>query len=243
MQDKHKTILFKVLFVLSFLGMLPLLGGVGTKLGLWEPMTGFMMTMKYMIPAAISAAILLFFIFAYFIKDRKRALSSYILALVFAGFGYVYGVNQEPTDWTGLRGVHDITTDMENPPEFQALLDAPGRRNSFDYPQETAERQKAKFPWVKPLITEMAPVDAYNRALAVAKELGWNIASADPSAGRFEATDYSKWFHFNDDIVVRVTADGAGSRVDIRCLTRVGGSDHGLGAIRIMKFEKEFLAT
>lgn len=242
MQGKHKAVLLKVVFVLSVLGMLPLLGGVGTKTGLWEPMTGFRMTMGYLMPSSVAALVFLFFIFRHFIKDNRRVMSTYLMALLFAGSGYFYGVNQEPADWTGLRGVHDVTTDMENPPEFKVLLDAPGRRNSFDYPPETAERQKAKFPWVKPLVTELSTADAYKRALAVAKELGWDVVGEDSSAGRFEATDYTKWFNFHDDLVVKVTADGSGSRIDLRSLSRVGGSDHGLGATRIMKFQRQFSA-
>ena len=166
----------------------------------------------------------------------------YVLSLLFAYAGYIFGVNQEPTDWTGLRGVHDITTDMDSPPEFKALLDAPGRRNSFDYPVETAERQKAKFPWVKPLMSDLSPEDAYMRALMIANQLGWDVIGEDSTNGRFEATDYTKWFNFHDDLVIKVTENEEGSRIDLRSLSRVGGSDHGLGAIRIMKFQKLFSA-
>tara|TARA_R110002096_G_scaffold416576_3_gene619660 strand:- start:100825 stop:101556 length:732 start_codon:yes stop_codon:yes gene_type:complete len=242
MQDKHKAVLLKVVFVLSVFGMLPLLGGVGTKIGLWEPMTGFRMTMGYLMPSSIAALLFLFFVFRYLIKDNKRSIGCYIAVLFFAYAGYLFGVNQEPADWTGLRGIHDITTDMENPPKFKVLLDAPGRRNSFDYPSETAERQKAKFPWIKPLVTDLSPIESYERALAVAKELNWDVVGEDSATGRFEATDYTKWFNFHDDLVVRVAADGSGSRIDLRSLSRVGGSDHGLGAIRIMKFQRQFSA-
>ncbi|MBL4602588.1 MAG: DUF1499 domain-containing protein [Emcibacteraceae bacterium] len=243
MQEKRKKILLKGIFVLSLLGTLPLFSGLGTKLGLWQPMTGFMLTRNYMIPASVSALVALFIIFSYFTKDYKKTILPYILALVFAYSGYLFGVNQEPTDWTGLRGIHDVTTDMENPPEFIALLNAPGRKNSFEYTIETAERQQAKFPWVKPILTNLSPDEAYARALFIAKELNWQIAQENPEAGRFEATDYTKWFNFNDDIVVRITAYEGGSRVDLRSLSRVGGSDHGLGAIRIMKFHKKFTAN
>ena len=73
-----------------------------------------------------------------------------------------------------------------------------------------------------------------------ANNLNWDIASSDQEQGRIEATDYTKWFHFHDDIVIRVTAMDGGSIIDIKSLSRVGGSDHGLGAIRIMKFIKAF---
>ncbi len=222
MQNKSKTILLRVLFAVSVIGMLPLFAGVGTKLGFWEPMTGFRMTMGYMSYAAISALVFVFFVFRFFVKDLKQASICYVVVLTFAYAGYIFGVNQEPADWTGLPGVHDITTDMENPPEFMALLNAPGRTNSFEYPQETAERQKAKFPWVKPILTDLNENEAYARAIKIAKDLGWKVVGEDPSKGRFEATDYTKWFHFHDDLVVRITSNEDGSRVDIRSLSRVG---------------------
>lgn len=162
------------------------------------------------------------------------------MVLVFATAGYVFGVNQEPDDWTGVRGIHDVTTDTENPPQFITLLSAPGRRNGFEYPQETADRQEAKFPWIKPILSQLSENESYAKALNVAKELNWDIVGEDPAKGRFEATDYTKWFNFHDDLVVRITPTDAGSRVDIRSLSRVGGSDHGLGAIRIMRFVEAF---
>lgn len=240
MQKKQKTLLFRAIFIISLLGLIPLLGGVGTGLGLWEPMTGFRMTRGYMTISSISGLVALFMVMGYFIKDISRIVKTYIIALLFAGSGYYLGINQEPPDWTGLRGIHDVTTDMDNPPEFMALLNAPGRRNSFDYPPETAERQRAKFPWVKPLMSEMAPAEAYARALNVANEMNWDVVGEDPAVGRFEATDYTKWFNFHDDLVVKITPNGSGSRIDLRSLSRVGGSDHGLGAIRIMKFQRNF---
>lgn len=240
MRNKHKSLSLRLIFVVSIIGVLPLFAALGTKIGFWEPMTGFRMTMRYMEVSSVCAIIALFLIFNFLIKDTAVAVKTFVLCLLFAGVGYVYGVNQEPADWTGQRGTHDVTTDMENPPEFIALLNAPGRRNSFDYPNETAERQKAKFPWVKPIITDLLRSEAYARSVAVANELGWDITGEDPSVGRFEATDYTKWFQFHDDIVVRITDYQNGSRVDIRSLTRVGGSDHGLGAIRIMKFTAAF---
>ena len=91
-------------------------------------------------------------------------------------------------------------------------------------------------------MSDMSPTDAYARALSVANELGWDVVGEDAAAGRFEATDYTKWFNFHDDLVVKITSSGGGSRIDLRSLSRVGGSDHGLGAIRIMKFQRNFAA-
>ncbi len=90
----------------------------------------------------------------------------------------------------------------------------------------------------------MAPADrpsppdqAFERALATAKDMGWTVIEADKAAGRIEATDRTLWFGFFDDIVIRVTpAAGSGSRVDVRSLSRVGVSDLGANAKRIRAF-------
>ncbi len=240
MQNKFRTILLRGVFILALVGVLPLLGGVGTRLGFWEPLTGFMMTLGYLSVSSVAVLMLIFLSLYFCLNNLKQSIVSFVVIMGFAAGGYVLGVNKEPDDWTGLPGIHDVTTDMKNPPQFVILADAPGRRNSFEYPIETAEKQKAKFPWVKPILTDLSENEAYARAITVANELGWKIAGEDPSRGTFEATDYTKWFYFHDDVIVRVTANENGSRVDVRSLSRVGGTDHGLGAIRIMKFIKKF---
>ena len=62
------------------------------------------------------------------------------------------------------------------------------------------------------------------------------IVAAVPAEGRLEATDRTRWFGFRDDVVVRVTAEGTGTRVDVRSVSRVGRSDLGTNARRIRRF-------
>ena len=59
------------------------------------------------------------------------------------------------------------------------------------------------------------------------------IADANPGDGRIEATDETFWFGFKDDVVVRVRAEGSGSVIDVRSVSRVGQSDLGKNAQRI----------
>ena len=81
-----------------------------------------------------------------------------------------------------------------------------------------------------------APKEAFTRALAVAQDRGWEIVSADESTGRIEATDTTQWFGFKDDVVVRLTAWGTGTRVDVRSVSRVGRGDVGTNARRIEEY-------
>ena len=136
----------------------------------------------------------------------------------------------------GAPPIHDITTDTQNPPAFVAAvaLNAPGRT---DYDPAVAEQQRAAYPDLGPAMLPVAPADAFDRALAVVGDMGWELLAADADVLRIEATDRSFWFGFPDDVVVRVAADGeAGSRVDVRSLSRVGGGDLGVNARRVRAF-------
>lgn len=137
-----------------------------------------------------------------------------------------------------LPHIHDITTDTADPPEFVAVLplraDAP---NPPEYAgEEIAVQQRAAYPDIQPLRLPLAPVQAFERALATADSQGWHIVAAALPEGRIEATATTFWFGFKDDVVIRVTPDNGGSRIDMRSKSRVGGSDVGANAARIRAF-------
>ena len=146
-----------------------------------------------------------------------------------------------PFEWQrGARNVppiHDITTDLERPPTFDAIVplraEAP---NSLERPAELSEQQRLGYPDLAPITLSMPPDQAFDRALAVAQQAGWVIVTADKSEGRIEATDTTRWFGFRDDVVVRLTPWGAGTRVDVRSVSRVGRSDVGTNARRIRRY-------
>ena len=79
-----------------------------------------------------------------------------------------------------------------------------------------ARAQAGAYPDLRTHRMDAAPADAFKRALQAARGMGWEIVAADAAAGRIEATDTTFWFGFKDDAVIRVEADGAGSRVDVR---------------------------
>jgi uncharacterized protein (DUF1499 family) len=133
--------------------------------------------------------------------------------------------------------IHDISTDLENPPTFDAIVplrgDAP---NDLERTSEVTELQRHGYPDLAP-VTLPIPLDqAFDRALAAAQEAGWQIVTADKSSGRIEATDTTRWFGFEDDVVVRLTPWGAGTRVDMRSVSRIGRSDIGTNARRIRQY-------
>jgi uncharacterized protein (DUF1499 family) len=135
--------------------------------------------------------------------------------------------------------IHDVSTDRDNPPQFVAVLPlrtASKAVNPTDYDAKTAELQKETYPDIVPLHLDAPPAQAFERAAAAAKDMKWEIVASDPAQGRIEATATTFWFGFKDDTVVRVTADGSGSRVDVRSLSRIGKSDVGANAKRVREY-------
>lgn len=135
-----------------------------------------------------------------------------------------------------VPAIHDITTDTQNPPAFEALADArEAAPNAVDYPGEaTAQQQQAAYPYIKPLVLAEAPQTVLAAAQAVAEEAGWRIARI--TSHRIEATATTRWFGFEDDVVIRLTELENGVQVDMRSASRLGASDVGTNAARIEQF-------
>jgi uncharacterized protein (DUF1499 family) len=136
-----------------------------------------------------------------------------------------------------LPTIHDVTTDLENPPTFQAIISKrAGSPNRLDRTPQLALLQREGYPDLAPITLPTAPQATFDRALAVAQAQGWEIVTADKSTGLIEATETTRWFGFTDDIVVRLTPWGAGTRVDVRSAARAGAGDLGRNARRIRRF-------
>jgi uncharacterized protein (DUF1499 family) len=137
----------------------------------------------------------------------------------------------------GLPLIHDVTTDLENPPAFQAVLAKRGNApNSLERSPQLAVLQRGGYPDLAPVTLPTPPAATFDRALAVAQAGGWEIVTADKSSGRIEATETTRWFGFTDDVVIRLTPWGAGTRVDVRSAARAGAGDLGRNARRIRQF-------
>ena len=134
--------------------------------------------------------------------------------------------------------IHDISTDVFDPPQFVALAaERALAPNGAKYGgTEVAAQQQKAYPDIKSLIVKKPPAETVQRAIDAARSEGWEIVSSDTPTGRIEATDTTTWFGFKDDVVVRVRPEGAGSRVDVRSVSRVGQSDIGANAKRVRGF-------
>ena len=186
--------------------------------------------------AAVALLAVLLSIAASAAAPRSRGLAASALAinvLVAAPPLYMY--------WQLLHlpKIHDISTSPSNPPVFDAVLPLrKGARIAVDYPADTAAEQHQGYPDIGPLALALAPPLAFERALQAARAMGWDIVAAAPDTLRIEATDTTPLFGFKDDVVVRITPQGSGSVVDVRSLSRVGGSDFGTNARRVRVYLK-----
>jgi uncharacterized protein (DUF1499 family) len=140
----------------------------------------------------------------------------------------------------GAPPIHDITTDLANPPAFDkvvALREADGAQNPPEYAgAETAAQQQEAFPDLETLQLQRPRDEVFSAAEAAARSMGWEIVSADGALGRIEATETTTWFRFRDDVVIRVSASGDTTAVDVRSKSRVGMGDMGANAARIRAY-------
>ena len=138
--------------------------------------------------------------------------------------------------------IHDIVTDTENPPEFTtAHTLRRADENSLKYAGDhIVAMQKAAYPDLRPLFSNLDADAVFDRCLAVAEKLGWTISEENRGAGRIEAYETSLIFGFVDDVVIRITKMENGIRIDLRSASRVGLGDLGVNADRIRKFILEY---
>ncbi|KAA0013022.1 DUF1499 domain-containing protein [Billgrantia pellis] len=135
--------------------------------------------------------------------------------------------------------IHDITTDLETPPAFMAL--APAREaapNAVDYPGESfARRQREAYPDIQPRHYPLPLATVRAAAEAAVLDMGWEIADITVDAvDTIEATATTTWFGFKDDVVIRLTQESDGIRVDARSASRLGRGDAGANAQRIRDY-------
>jgi uncharacterized protein (DUF1499 family) len=138
--------------------------------------------------------------------------------------------------------MNDISTDLDDPPQFLAVIPLrPAGSSSIEYGgAEAAANQRRAHPEVAPVLSTLAPPAAFDRSVEIAEELGWAIVAQDRTTGIIEAIDTTTFFRFKDDVVIRVRPQGTGSRIDLRSHSRVGRSDLGKNAARIMQFVRAF---
>jgi hypothetical protein len=237
--------------VLSLGGLIAaLVAAVGSGQGMWHFREGFAV-LRYALYAAAAGG-LLSIIALLFGRKRGASIGKNFLALVIA-LGFLLYLGSHIATARSVPAIHDVTTNLQDMPQFTTLK---VREDNLEkIPDNDDPRLKAMDPesrWkalhregygdLRPIRVPWPVAETIRRAEGVARERGWQIAKSDPNAGILEATDTTLFFRFKDDIVVRARpyaeAKG-GTQVDVRSISRVGGSDVGLNAKRIRSFLKD----
>jgi uncharacterized protein (DUF1499 family) len=210
--------------------------GIGYRLGLWHFRIGFAI-LQWAFWGALGAALISLAGLIVGRGTRPRVLVMGLLGLLIA-------IVTAYIPWSYKRTVasvpfiHDITTDVSNPPEFVA---ARTLRKEGDHPvdydgPEVAAQQKQAYPDLAPLITKAPKEQVFDAALSTLASMGLKITNANPADGRLEAVDTTLLYGFQDDMVVRIQESQQGTRIDVRSKSRVGRSDLGVNAKRIRTF-------
>lgn len=231
------------LWVALVSGLAMAASGFGYRLGLWHFSTGFtIIGASFWAGAAGAISALLGLILS-----RGKPPQRLAVALLGIAVGGV--VAYIPWSWkqnldTHPR-IHDITTDLHNPPAFVAVkaLRKPGD-NPVEYDgTAVALQQRTAYPDIVTQTFASNQNQAFAAAENALRAMQLEVVAANPTEGRIEATHTSFFYGFTDDIVVRVVADGNGSRVDVRSKSRLGRSDLGQNARRVRAFIQQLRAN
>lgn len=200
------------------------------------------------IGALAFAAVSILLAFAAFVviwREGTEGLGSALLAL-FIGLALLAYPAYLGLQAYRLPPITDVVTDPDDPPRFETIARLrPRDANPIAYPGgAVAEKQRAAYPDVEPLVVTSTPQQAYETALAVITKRKWFIVDARPPQpgrreGRIEAVSRTPIMGFREDVIVRVRPDGQGARLDVRSSSRYGPHDLGGNAVRITRLLEE----
>jgi uncharacterized protein (DUF1499 family) len=179
------------------------------------------------------------------LRGLGRAFTAAAIGLLIVGWPLVT-VARSAT----LPTISDITTDVNDPPQFVAVAQArPRGANPVRYPGATSARlQHAAYPGVKPFEVEANPDEIFNMIMGIVDKRGWRVLdNVSPRGGerdgRIEAVARTLIMGFREDIVIRVRSGENGVRIDMRSASRYGDRDFGSNAHRIESFMADFADT
>ncbi len=134
--------------------------------------------------------------------------------------------------------INDITTDLDNPPSFVALLNAPANAGrDMVYPEKFGPIAREAYADIRPLVLNETPERTFQRVEELAKaQSGWKVKNSDVEKFTVEGEATSLFFRFVDDFVIRVSDQDGKARVDMRSKSRDGLVDAGANAMRIRSF-------
>lgn len=221
--------------ILGFLGILtPIIGALGSRVDLWSFVTGI-----YLTPAGLLLALVGLLIGLIAMLRLRKLGERLVLAAHGAGLSLLVSLylGGMLISIFSVPPIHNVSTDIEDPPQFSHAQSLRAQHeNSLDYESEViGPLQREGYPEVAPLVMALARDEMYGRVKRVLIDMGMEVAREDPDSGEIEAVASTFWFGFKDDLVVRLREVEAGTRLDVRSVSRVGQVDLGANANRIME--------
>jgi uncharacterized protein (DUF1499 family) len=215
--------------VASLLAAVLLLAGpLGSRLGLWPFVVGFLLLGLSLLLGLVGASLGL-------VGGIRTGQWLQAVVAIVVGLGVVSVPSLVVLSARGAPPIHDITTDPDDPPSFVAVL--PLRAGAANPPEyagsAVADQQRRAYPDLGPVDLRMSQPEAFRRVLDAVRALGWDLVASDEATGRIEAVDTTFWFGFKDDVVIRLRGGGDMTRIDVRSKSRVGVGDVGTNARRI----------
>jgi hypothetical protein len=222
-----------------------LAAALGAGQGLWHFRGAFTILRYAFFAAAAGAAIGLV---GLLLSRRRGKLMLTNLLTVVVALGFVLYLGSLVRTARSVPAIHDVTTNLVDIPQFTRLkvrgdnlesIPDEGKAELKALPPEARWKaiHRAHYGDLRPLTSPLPPQEAVRKAAALARERGWEVALVDAGAGLVEATDTSRFFRFKDDVAIRIRpAPGGGSLIDMRSISRVGGSDVGMNAKRVRGF-------
>jgi uncharacterized protein (DUF1499 family) len=146
-----------------------------------------------------------------------------------------------------LPPIHDITTDPIDPPRFDALAGlrtGEGANTAVYAGLYSAEQQRHAYPDIETVELDVPVQRAYEVTLQLVTKRKWLVIDERAPqlprrTGRIEAVARTPIMGFREDVSIRVTPDGEGSRVDIRSSSRYFESDLGSNAARVTRLMED----
>jgi uncharacterized protein (DUF1499 family) len=231
------------------------LAAAGGGIGLWGWQAGLAALPWIALTALLTLILAIVFIVLNRRKGRKTRWPLMGLGML-GSLGFLAFLIPYVSAILTLPAIHDITTNLADPPQFTALTlrddnwdNIPGADNSdmrgMNPRQRWATAHQDAYPDIRSVRIDQPVAVVIEKAKRLAVDRGWEIISVDPAAGHLEATDTISLFRFKDDVVIRARAaeNGAASIIDMRSVSRVGVHDLGANAKRVRKFLSDLSGT
>ncbi len=175
-------------------------------------------------------------------QNGSRGMSRILLALLIDAVILAYPAYLG-LQYRKLPPIHDITTDPIDPPRFEALAQlrtGDGTNTAVYAGLYSAELQRLYYPDIETVELDVPVERAFDVTRQLVIKRKWPVIderTPQPPRriGRIEAVAQTLFMGFREDVSIRVTPDGEGSRVDIRSASRYFESDLGSNAARVSK--------